>query len=212
MRIRATALSMALVGTLLACSLARPATIAAQERHEGITVHGHWVIDVRNPDGTLVSHRDFENALLATGKTYAAQLISGAAVPGPWGIALKGDSTNGAICTAGVAGACGITQGSASDFGFGVTSSSNLTLTPGSGSFTLSGSIQASSRGSIASVETWQATCVPTVSPAACTVAAAWTQVVFTGTTLTDPSTNQPSPVIVQAGQIVQVSVTISFS
>ena len=26
-------------------------------------MHGHWTIDVRNPDGTLVTHREFENAL-----------------------------------------------------------------------------------------------------------------------------------------------------
>jgi hypothetical protein len=31
--------------------------------HEGIKVHGHWTIEVRNPDGTVVTHREFENAL-----------------------------------------------------------------------------------------------------------------------------------------------------
>src|SRR5713226_6208411 len=34
---------------------------------EGIKVHGHWTIDVRNPDGTLVTHREFENSLAASG-------------------------------------------------------------------------------------------------------------------------------------------------
>src|SRR5437879_3747133 len=29
---------------------------------EGIQVHGAWTIDVREPDGTLVEHREFENA------------------------------------------------------------------------------------------------------------------------------------------------------
>jgi len=28
-------------------------------------VHGHWTIDVREPDGTLVSHNEFENALVS---------------------------------------------------------------------------------------------------------------------------------------------------
>jgi len=210
MRMRVTALSLALVSTMF--MLVRPAAIAAQERREGITVHGHWTIDVRNPDGTLVSHREFENALLGSGKTFAAQLFSGTAVPGPWAIALLGDLTNGAICTAGIAGVCGITQGPPEGFGFGATSSPNLTLTPGNGAFTLSGSIQAASRGSIASVQTWPGKCVSTVSPATCTIANVETLIAFTGTSLTDPSTNQPTPVIVQAGQIVQVSVTISFS
>jgi hypothetical protein len=31
-------------------------------RGDGIKVHGHWAIDVRNPDGTLASHNEFENA------------------------------------------------------------------------------------------------------------------------------------------------------
>src|SRR5262245_35623432 len=57
------------------------ATAAAQDRpvpaadpHEtqesakgpglGIKVHGHWTIDVRNPDGSLASHNEFENAFM----------------------------------------------------------------------------------------------------------------------------------------------------
>ena len=36
----------------------------AKGQHEGITVHGHWTIEVRNPDGKLVSHTEFENALV----------------------------------------------------------------------------------------------------------------------------------------------------
>jgi hypothetical protein len=31
--------------------------------HEGITVHGHWSIEIRNPDGSLVRHVEFENSL-----------------------------------------------------------------------------------------------------------------------------------------------------
>ena len=30
---------------------------------EGIQVHGHWLIEVRDPDGSLVLRREFENAL-----------------------------------------------------------------------------------------------------------------------------------------------------
>jgi hypothetical protein len=30
---------------------------------EGIKVHGHWIIEVRNPDGKVVTHREFENSL-----------------------------------------------------------------------------------------------------------------------------------------------------
>jgi hypothetical protein len=47
---------------------AEAASVPAKEEredgpHEGIKVHGHWVIDVRNPDGSLVTHHEFENAL-----------------------------------------------------------------------------------------------------------------------------------------------------
>lgn len=31
--------------------------------NEGITVHGHWTIEVRNPDGSLARHVEFENSL-----------------------------------------------------------------------------------------------------------------------------------------------------
>jgi len=33
---------------------------------EGITVHGHWTIVVRNADGSIVSRQEFENALITT--------------------------------------------------------------------------------------------------------------------------------------------------
>jgi hypothetical protein len=42
------------------------ATSAAKPQggpQEGIKVHGHWVIEVRNPDGTLSTRREFENGL-----------------------------------------------------------------------------------------------------------------------------------------------------
>lgn len=36
---------------------------SARGAHEGITVHGHWTIEVRNPDGSVVRHVEFENSL-----------------------------------------------------------------------------------------------------------------------------------------------------
>lgn len=32
---------------------------------EGIQVHGDWAIEVRNPDGTVAEHREFQNAFMA---------------------------------------------------------------------------------------------------------------------------------------------------
>lgn len=38
----------------------------AKGQHEGITVHGHWTIEVRNPNGSVVKHVEFENASCPT--------------------------------------------------------------------------------------------------------------------------------------------------
>ncbi len=47
---------------------ARPAALTARKpggrgMHEGIAVHGWWVIEVKRPDGKLLSHTEFENNL-----------------------------------------------------------------------------------------------------------------------------------------------------
>lgn len=68
---------------------------------EGIKIHGHWTIDVRNPDGTLDKHLDFENGLCTlssigntglnpeAGDVDLATLLFGSTIPGPWQIALN---------------------------------------------------------------------------------------------------------------------------
>jgi len=71
---------------------------------EGVEVHGHWVIDVRNPDGRLVAHREFENALvtrpggLLSGDQLLAGLLSGNLTAGDPGIGLL-QGTTGADLT-----------------------------------------------------------------------------------------------------------------
>jgi hypothetical protein len=35
----------------------------AKGAKEGIVVHGHWTIEVKNPDGKVAAHQDFENTL-----------------------------------------------------------------------------------------------------------------------------------------------------
>jgi len=42
---------------------------------EGVKVHGEWTIEVRDPDGTLVSHTEFENSL--QGGNAALSLVMG---------------------------------------------------------------------------------------------------------------------------------------
>ncbi len=60
----AEAQTLAAKGKPVAAKAKSPATAKPSgAQHEGIKVHGHWIIEVRNPDGTLVSHHEFENAL-----------------------------------------------------------------------------------------------------------------------------------------------------
>jgi len=71
--------------------------------NQGIKVHGHWVIDVKNPDGTLATHREFENSLTGAnqGQLLLGGLLSGYYVAGDYAIQL-GTS----ICAG--AGSCSI--------------------------------------------------------------------------------------------------------
>jgi hypothetical protein len=54
---------------------------------EGIRIHGHWVLEVKNPDGKLVERREFSNALVTDGYVVSGNqilvaLISGMAAAG----------------------------------------------------------------------------------------------------------------------------------
>ena len=57
---RATVLTLALLLAFKPCFAQTPAPSGGPA--EGIKVHGHWTIEVRDPDGTLVTHREFEKA------------------------------------------------------------------------------------------------------------------------------------------------------
>jgi hypothetical protein len=68
-------------------STAKPPIPAAvtgkKQKGEGIQVHGYWKIDVRDPDGTLRAHTEFENALTtndpnqSSGDFALASILSG---------------------------------------------------------------------------------------------------------------------------------------
>jgi hypothetical protein len=57
----------ALIGIVVTALLATCTASSAQST-EGIKVHGRWTIDVRNPDGSLASHHEFDNALAIGGQ------------------------------------------------------------------------------------------------------------------------------------------------
>ena len=77
---------------LVAIALAAviPATALAQS--EGIKVHGRWVIEVRNPDGSVAQHREFNNSLHSGGTHF----WGGTSLPSPseprsWGMGFLGE-------------------------------------------------------------------------------------------------------------------------
>lgn len=86
----------------------QPAALGGRQpggNHEGIQVHGHWTIEVRNPDGKLVSHTEFENALQPTGADALTGLLSGQYVSGGFEVGISTSATP-TIATPG-SGLCG---------------------------------------------------------------------------------------------------------
>lgn len=152
-----------------AISEAKP---AGDGSHEGIKVHGHWTIDVRNPDGALITHREFENSLVSGGSFVLANCLVNGCPQTPWSVVLVPAAVNticSSICT--------------------LPATASLTiLTPREG-LTLSATVTAAAAGTINQVQTSFGP-----SPAG----------TFTIANIT--------PVAAAAGQIIQVSVLITFS
>jgi hypothetical protein len=70
---------------------AAEAKAAPRGGQEGIKVHGRWTIDVKNPDGSLARHVEFENGLCLNsqigslgGDLFLVQALAGQWVPGSW--------------------------------------------------------------------------------------------------------------------------------
>lgn len=160
---------------------------------EGIKIHGHWVIDVRNPDGKLVTHREFENAY--DPGNFPANIFARQNSIGFWGIILIDYyNDNPTLLEPSDTGGA---------FGEGNVESHNLAISNGGGALMLSGSYIQTFSDSIGQVFTFNRFCAPGVPPSSPCQNGVGTM--FTSTALT-PSIN------VNAGQIVQVTVTITFS
>jgi hypothetical protein len=184
-------------------------------KHEGIKVHGHWTIDVRNPDGTVATHREFENALISNGALTLAALLSRSFSPGAWGILLNyafqtpapcADSGTGQPCIIVEPGAYPVLPGNYFP---------TLTVTTGTGAAAsqviLTGTAIASGATSITNVVSDLYLCQSTNAPKTpCTFpnsanAPGEQGNGFTGVSLA-------SPIAVQPGQTIAVTVTLSFS
>jgi len=61
----------------------------APASNDAIKVHGHWIIEVRNPDGKLTERREFENSLAeSTGGNALADVLAQLQTLGGWAILL----------------------------------------------------------------------------------------------------------------------------
>ncbi len=166
---------------------------------EGIKVHGHWVIEVRNPDGTLASRREFDNALSLQGAINLGNILGRSQTVGKWRLGLNGAPSP---CNT----QCII--GESADGGAESTLFKTLTVLPPSGNqgapLKLSGTFTAQSPGNINTVSADPGACGGNIAPDSCNV------VGFLGNPMT--STTLANPQSVVAGQQVQVTVTLSFS
>jgi hypothetical protein len=173
----------------------------------GITVHGHWTMDVLDPDGSLVEHREFENSLQSGGKEILSHLLSRSVTPGKWTLYVSGGPIQPCVNN-GNANTCYICE--ANDDNTGTAYFKNLTLTrSGTGDLSkliLSGSFTATNTSSIHTVISFLVGCSGSTSPEAC--AGTVSNKIF-GSEITR-ATITPN-IAVQAGQQVQVTVELSF-
>ena len=162
--------------------------------YEGIKVHGYWTIDVRNADGTLSSHIEFENSLTSSGARFLLDVLNAKDSVGRWLIELSPS-----ICDLGdgASSKCLITQENPPSPGFFGPLSVSIPLTgPDVGKFILKGTARAAATGSITGVST-----------------------LFIRASDSKGFTNQftsadisVTPAAVQPGQSIDVTVKISFS
>lgn len=198
--------------------------------HEGIQVHGHWMIEVRNPNGELVSRSEFENGLYTGtngGATALSAVISGVVTPGSWQVVL-GDSTmkneivitqpasasqsecSGILSYLGAVGGVGTCSPTLS---IAAPQVSGGTITGSTLTFTGSATVPAGFPAALGVVQTQEMGCLPNSSPSACFNASITPYGTLTFTQrLLDSAGTDPAPVPVTSGQTVAVTVVISFA
>ena len=216
----------------------KEAASPAKPGSEGIKVHGHWKFVVKNADGTVASTREFENSLISGGQgdQLLSGLLSGNYVIGDWGIVLcPNPGAYAGVCPGGGAPVAVITTNPNGSLGsqlqlnvvcglgcVGGLTSAAVVNAAGVFSLVLAGSYTAPSNLSINGVSTIASYCGSglrsSASPAACIALSATAATpnptagnsellgsLLTGTPLAAPQS-------LTAGQILQVTVTLSFS
>ena len=181
---------------------------------EGIKVHGHWTIDVRNPDGKLVTHREFENALTQPGANVLAAILSRNASPGEWWIRIDGNPPPCYNQGQGRPFECYSVESSISPQDFyrfsnlKITTTANLSGVIGAATVTveLAGAATAAASSDINQVQALLVLCSGSIAPTSCTQAGGGSSPISITSKILD------NPVSVAKGHIFEVSVVISFS
>ncbi|MDP3062926.1 MAG: hypothetical protein Q8O40_06925 [Chloroflexota bacterium] len=177
---------------------------------EGIKVHGEWTIEVREPDGALVSRTEFENALTYSGKTTLAWFLSRQWAVGQWFVRIEGSPLFPCLpASSSPSSSCYLAETTSGRTGSNVFKTLTLdTPTEGSDQYkmVMSGNFTDQVSTSISAVQTFVYACPPTVTPASnCESVPGAFDREFTWTVLS-------SPVAVSVGQQVLLTVKLSFS
>ena len=188
--------------------------------HDGITVHGHWTIEVHNLAGKLVTRREFENALAFDGPLNLATALGRTATPGRWRIEIDFANypsgpcffNNSPIyCLIHESGDTNVPGSGSNDFyNLTVSAPIDTTVNNFTGAFSLNGSFTVQNAGAIAGVGTALGACAPNVPPANCTLGPAFNSYQVLGFSAFSAAT--VAPINVAVGQLVQVSVVFSFA
>jgi hypothetical protein len=183
---------------------------------EGITIHGHWIMNVVNRDGTIAEHRDFENALVPQqGGAILAGLLMGSFSPQTFDVVLTGTGKtallylNGQSCPQVLAsfhGDCSPTL--------------TQSLTAGQSSVVLNSTYTPAAAVTITTVSTNLGTC-PTLSGIPTVVSAATCQATTSGTIpgsggvgvgIYNFTAATIPDLAIAAGQSLNITVILSFS
>jgi hypothetical protein len=164
-----------------------------------IRVHGHWRVEVLDPDGAAVIVREFQNALMPHGQGQMARFLAGTASAGV--IQVLVFTPAGVSCAGLGGGNCIILTEPRSTRTANQFISKNLTKSGPVSPAVLTGTIIAPGTADLTAVSTTVGECGSTTTPAACQGGALAN---FTQTTL-------PAPIPVVAGQTISVTVTLTF-
>jgi hypothetical protein len=178
----------------------------AEPMGTGVAVRGLWTIEVRDPDGTVVERREFQNEYF-DGNNVLAQLLTREKTTGGWMVSVGGAVDSPCEEPTANEAACKIVEPD-HPIQASPAISYNLDVAAGTQSVELTGSVVANGGGEIRAVFVFLGYCDPTVAPSDCLASASHSH-----STSYQLTSHQPDPFItVLNGQQVLVTVSIQFS